>query len=713
MNISYLFRYLWRKKWLIILPTVIAVAATWFFFRNKAQSYSSVAELSTGYLDVNPLDLNHSPNNTVLFNNVIQTLKSNQVMDQVSYSLLLHDLSGSSPFRGKSDISGLYQILTHYPGGKAGLMSALANKADSFLVLDLGNDNDRLIRRLADIYGYSPDAILKDVDINRIEGSDFIFITSTTENPKLSAYMSNSICRSFLAFYHSKQGEASSSSLDTLKSIMDAKRQLLDNKLKLLQGGNDLTVSSSIGMIGNLQEQLTQQKNNLIAAQVGLDNVDQQITAAAKNGGVANNEDIIVLRNNIDNLYTKYVSGGSKDGGLLNQINKLRNDLQQKLSVVGDNASGSTMADLMKEKMAYQVQVQVAQKTIADLQGKINVLNGTVQSSAARAGLMQGIQNEVEVARQDYMKASDLYNEALNFNIFPGNNFKQTMIASPPLYPDPSKEVKKIAFAGFGVFFALVFILLFFELLDTSIKSPSYLKDNVHLPLLANLKRIDMKDPPIEAIFSVDGSLPRYKRGFREQVKQLRYEVENSGKKIILVTGYHSGSGKTTLIQSLAGSLSLKKSKVLLIDANFHNNTLTRKYNAEPLLQQFELKEGLIPLDLELKKIVTDTEDENIKVLGCAAGDYTPDEVLPVRNVFTGLRKQHSGFDYIFIDCAGLNQGPDCKELLKYADSVILVFAADQPLTAEDKKLVEFLKKEQVDVLGTILNKVSEYNLTM
>ncbi|MGH2643998.1 MAG: hypothetical protein ACRDE2_08620, partial [Chitinophagaceae bacterium] len=481
----------------------------------------------------------------------------------------------------------------------------------------------------------------------------------------------------------------------------------------LLPGGNGFAVTNSMSMLSNLQTQLASQKNDLIKSKLSLESVNNQIGSVSKQGGLANNEDIIALRNSLDNLTAQYTQGGSQDAALADKINKVRAQLQQKLSLSGDNSTGVSLSNLMKQKSDLGLQIQIDNQTIQDLQSKINELNGAVASSASQQNVVQGIQNEIEVARQEYSNANNLYNQALNYNTFPGNNFKQTLAAGPALYPDPSKKAKKVAFAGVGVFFALIFILLFLELTNRDIKAPSYLKDNIDTPLLANLKKIKIKNMAVGQIFSADGSLPEAKKGYREQIKQLRYEVENSGKKIFLVAGYHPGAGRTTLIQALAGSLSLKSNRILLVDANFHHNTLTQKYNAKPVLESLEMgKDKDINKQLLLSNI-TDTDSPHVKVAGCGEGDYTPEEALPEANVLAYLKNDQAGFNYIFIDCAALSTGPDCKELLQYTESVILMFAADQILTEEDKKLIDFLKKQKVNVLGAVLNRISEYNLAM
>lgn len=171
MNIQYLVKYLWKRKWLILIPALLAAGLSWWLSRNRAAEYTSMAELSTGYMDVDPYNLDsRAPNNTVLFNNVIQTLGSNRVLDLVSYDLLLHDLQGKNPYNN-ADVS---QLISRYPGQKKGLITALSNKRDSLHVLNLSNEGDRIISLLAEQKGYSPKALTAKVQISRIEGSDFI-----------------------------------------------------------------------------------------------------------------------------------------------------------------------------------------------------------------------------------------------------------------------------------------------------------------------------------------------------------------------------------------------------------------------------------------------------------------------------------------------------------------------------------------------------------
>ena len=77
---------------------------------------------------------------------------------------------------------------------------------------------------------------------------------------------------------------------------------------------------------------------------------------------------------------------------------------------------------------------------------------------------------------------------------------------------------------------------------------------------------------------------------FKNNVRKLRHEFLDNGNKVFLITSTQKAAGKTTVIESLAASLVLSKKKVLLIDLNFSNNTLTKKHNPSALIQNISEK---------------------------------------------------------------------------------------------------------------------------
>jgi succinoglycan biosynthesis transport protein ExoP len=197
---------------------------------------------------------------------------------------------------------------------------------------------------------------------------------------------------------------------------------------------------------------------------------------------------------------------------------------------------------------------------------------------------------------------------------------------------------------------------------------------------------------------------------FKENIRKMRYEIEASGKRIIMLTSTEPDQGKTTLTQALAYSLSLGKKRVLIIDTNFNNNDLTKAIDATPVLEQFSLNGK--PFNVEdAKGFITKSTVDGVDIIGCQGGDYTPSEILPKNHLLNYLDNLKQEYDFIFLEGAPLNDFTDSKELIRYVEGVIGVFAAHIALKATDKESIKFLKQNKEKFLGAILNKVEKRNL--
>jgi Mrp family chromosome partitioning ATPase len=166
------------------------------------------------------------------------------------------------------------------------------------------------------------------------------------------------------------------------------------------------------------------------------------------------------------------------------------------------------------------------------------------------------------------------------------------------------------------------------------------------------------------------------------------------------------------VIEALANSFSLSRKKVLMIDSNFSNNTLTQKFEAKPTLEKFSVNGERNPYD-KFEEIRSETPIPYVELVGCNYGNYTPSEILPKNNLLENLRAIAENYDYVFIEGAALNSHADSKELSKYADGIISVFSARSVLRQTDKESIQFLKHTGNKFVGAILNEVQAENIDL
>jgi Mrp family chromosome partitioning ATPase len=178
-----------------------------------------------------------------------------------------------------------------------------------------------------------------------------------------------------------------------------------------------------------------------------------------------------------------------------------------------------------------------------------------------------------------------------------------------------------------------------------------------------------------------------------------------------MFTSTEPQQGKTTLLQSLAFSLSQSNKKVLIIDTNFCNNDLTVYNKAKPTLERFTASQSGFDLK-DVKQLISKTKMDNVDIIGCRGGDYTPSEILPKNHVLNFLNDFLINYDFILMEGAPLNGFTDTKELAKYAQGIVAIFSAKSQIKTIDKESIKYFKTIPGKFLGAVLNQVSSEELS-
>jgi Mrp family chromosome partitioning ATPase len=193
---------------------------------------------------------------------------------------------------------------------------------------------------------------------------------------------------------------------------------------------------------------------------------------------------------------------------------------------------------------------------------------------------------------------------------------------------------------------------------------------------------------------------------FRELLRKLRFELDQKDRKIYLITSTKPEEGKTSVINALSLVLSYSGSKVLLIDTNFSNNSLTRKFKTSIVLETVFSTQDPNPA-----KFITKTPIQGVDIIGCRGGNYSPNEIFNQDQLNNFIRRAAAGYDYVFLEGSSLNHYSDSRELSYYVDGVIAVFSAKSVVKQVDKESIDFLKSLGNKWVGAVLNEVKLENM--
>ena len=733
MDLIFFFRALLKRKWILITVPLIAAAVALLFTVDYQRLYKSSAQLSTGFTINEQVKFTDDRFNLyeadVKFNNVIETLKSSKVIGFLSYQLMVHDLSFEEvPFRTLEESDEKRELLNSIDLNVA--RQTFQARLDSMELLTSFDVEERNLLELLKLYEYDYKSLTDMMFVDRLNRTDYVEIRFFSESPQLSAYVVNTHCGEFLRYYNSLRSERSVETINTLSNLVAQKRKDLNEREEALRTFKstervlnvEAESASQVGQIAEYETALSAARQKAQGLTLSINDLNERINEMSfgRQGLLASNanSEILSLRDQINTLNKQYINTGSKDDELLERIGDLRNQLQSRLAetssnrIVDEEGEKVTKATLVNKKRDLEIERTIAQQNALTLEEKVNSLKYSMGTYASKEARISALEREVALASQEYLNAQEKYNTALNVSLSTGNNIRQTLEGQPAVEPEPSKRLITTALASITSLVLCVLTIVFLEYVDVSVKTPSNFKKQTGINLIGIINKVNLKKANFKNIFLDKVRKNEEEDLFRDLIRKMRFEIENSKAKTILFTSSAPHVGKTTVIHALSHALSLGKKKVLVIDTNFTHNSLTKLLRAEPALGSHLGNSAELMDTATLSRHISQSYIPNVSVLGCYGGNYSPSEVFPDPNFLSNLLLAlDEYYDYVFLEGAAMNQYTDAKELSKHVQGVIAVFAADVTIKQPDTETIGFLKELGDRFLGAVLNRVEPENI--
>ena len=333
-------------------------------------------------------------------------------------------------------------------------------------------------------------------------------------------------------------------------------------------------------------------------------------------------------------------------------------------------------------------------------------LRQIVVSFAPIEASISALEREITVAADVYLLVLNKLNLARIDNVTHGT-IKQIEFGIPGP-PEASKKILLIIMAGFISFILCVVVIFVLEYLDVTIKAPKQFVKYTGLNLLGYLNLLEEGKIDLNSIFTESTAKYDVKaETFKELLRIIRYELAQrmNDAKTLLFTSTRAGEGKSLIISCLAYSFAITGKKVLILDTNFKNNTLTKMFKANANLESY------LRGELSLSNSVSDTSVANIDIIGCKGGMYSLNEVAPAEMIAKKITEIKENYDYIFLEGTSLNKYSDSKELISYVDKFTAVFSALNTVDEADKNSIAFIGQIETKFMGAMLNKVTMDNL--
>lgn len=741
MDINYILNILKRRRWLILLCVLIPAIATFLFVQSLPANYKSTAKLSTGIIDFKGMNVAEDAGGflqqfqiDMTFSNLEEFMKSINSVKFLTYQLLVHDLKAldgrinTTPFRIIKEDEEFN--LSNYNTGE--MVKYMEGKLADLMSKEVDEKIEMEIQEVAKAFEYDHDAILDQLTIQRLGDADYLGIDFLSENPALSHFAISTYCDDFFRYYEYLQTYEYKQNVDFFTDVVNEKKSILDRKTDSLA-----RYRSSKGIV-HLNAQATSIVNQITQLELAREEANKSITGKEK---VINELNSYMLENNqteyndaaveiltsetmirlkaekqeLLQLQAASENPASYNTKLLLKSKEMEREIERYAGTQArerDNTK-ELNEDLLQQRIDAELDLSIAREGVKSYDIELDRLRSKADNLVSDDAFVAKLETDIKLLGGEFRDMKDNMNVAM---LKLQNTKMPISLIQSATFPDkPEDKLLPIltAFAGIvGGTIACVAIFLgaFF---DTTLNNPHQFTKFADVSLIGSLNELPEKDLDLKYIFSTNGENPKLVN-FKESIRKIRYWVESSDARTFLFASTKDQEGKTFLIVTLAYALTLKNKKVLLIDTNFKNNSITKMSKRDRKINFLHTRligENNLASEFESKRIKNEFNLDHVDIIGNMGGSKSPSEILAGKDFKNFIEELKKEYDYIFLEAPSLNKYSDARELVEFVDKIIAVFSAKTEIKVADKASLGYLRSLNDKFMGAILNMVDVKNM--
>ncbi|WP_218080087.1 GumC family protein [Anthocerotibacter panamensis] len=496
---------------------------------------------------------------------------------------------------------------------------------------------------------------------------------------------------------------------------------------------------AAVGILANLENQLTQTQANLkdatsrasaISQKVGMDS-RQAMALTSLNQSLAVQEVVTQLQQVQAQLATDRTRYGPVHPAIrsLEEKEAALKGLLQKRAKQVMAASGTTsnkplyqMGALKQELVGNLVRTEVER---LGLNSRIAALTSLQERYRTRIGVLprlaqgqQELERRLKAAQTTYELLSQKLQEirvSENQNIGNARIVAQARAADTPAAP--SKPLNLALGGLLGSLLALALVLIR-EARDTSLKTVQEVKDQFNYLLLGTIPLMEADQPqlgvsrlepllgdgrPATVVVVRDRPDSPVSETFR--IIQTNLKILSQGRKTFVVSSCVAGEGKSTISVNLAVALAQLNRRVLLIDADLRRPSQHDLWDLPNREGLSNVLLGEVALQTALRPVM-----DNLEVLTSGIPVPNPLALLDSETMARLVQDLHGTYDYVLIDTPPLLEAADASILGRMGDGFLLVVrpgVVDFGTAASGRELLEHAGQ---NVLGQVINGVIPSN---
>jgi len=286
--------------------------------------------------------------------------------------------------------------------------------------------------------------------------------------------------------------------------------------------------------------------------------------------------------------------------------------------------------------------------------------------------------------------------------------YGQASIAASPSSPNVTRNLLLGALLGLILPAAMV---IFFSLLDTTVKTEDEIKESYSLPTLGAVPSVKVDNELVKrakgrrtaAIYNATRIGEKTPFAITEAYKTIRtnlvFSLGTYDKKVIEITSSTPEEFKSTTTANLAITISQTGAKTLLIDADMRKPVQHKIFKLD---NARGLSSVLVGIN-ELSESVKQSAMPNLDVLTSGPTPPNPSELLGSKNMEILLEALAKYYDYVIIDTPPVNVVTDSLILSKYTTGLLMTVRQNFTKHENLSSAVSAIETANANLLGVVM----------
>jgi capsular exopolysaccharide synthesis family protein len=537
-------------------------------------------------------------------------------------------------------------------------------------------------------------------------------ISVTSPDPERAARLANAVADAYLVEKLDTRFEAAKRATAWLNDrIVELRSQLHDSEEAVTQ------FRSAHGLFqnGNItlsQQQLSELNAKLVDARADAAQkkarVDLLNSLQAKGSGIGNLPDfgpgstLPLLRQQASVLSQQEADLSARYGTphpLVVNIRAQERDLERSIAAESQRLAASIRNDY-----------ELAQSKVVSLEKSLKEATGQTSIDDATAIRLRELERTAAVNKtlfEDFLQRAKITEEQATFEPRDARVITPALTPSTPSYPSQTRYLSVTVLIGLflGVSGAVAR-----EMLNAGFTTTRQIEEDLDLPLLASISRLDKRDLLVDGAIVPIHDYPGLKplSRFGECIRALRSGIHMTDvdhpPKVIQFTSAVPREGKTTIAMAAARSGAKSNLKVLFIDADLRHPSASRIFDLEEAAGLVDLLLG----EVNSEDVIRFQEKAGYWILAAGSKTQTPTDLLSSERMKALIASARDRFDLILIDTPPSGPVIDPVVVSHLADKIVFVIRWGSTARELAKQCVQQLSGHK-KIAGVALNLVNDH----